>query len=98
MWVLEGRPKSGKPDAAEGSSNADREFGRFRTYLGQKDVQCHRMVGFDKDGNVIMDTQYTNIKVNEKIDPAVFKYTPPRGAIIRDMPQDAPAAPEPTTP
>ena len=36
------------------------------------------------------DAQFTNIKVNGALDPALFKYTPPAGARVMDMTKGAP--------
>jgi outer membrane lipoprotein-sorting protein len=45
---------------------------------------ARRVLIYDKDGKERMNTQFTNVKVNQPIDPALFKYTPPEGAKVQD--------------
>jgi len=94
MWVLEGTPKNKAPaaPAAVGPHGMGQqgEPGKVRFYIGQKDLMCHRFRDYDKDGNEQADMQFTNLKVNGALDPALFKYTPPEGALIMDMTKGMP--------
>jgi len=85
MWVLEGTPKA---------ENARRlsDIAKALYFVGQKDLVCHRIRVYDKDGNEVSDVQLTNIKLNGKLDPALFKYTPPDGVRVADFTQGPPNA------
>jgi outer membrane lipoprotein-sorting protein len=66
------------------------EPGKVRIYISQKDLMCHRFRDYDKDGSELADMQFTNLKVNGALDPALFKYTPPEGALVMDMTKGMP--------
>ena len=92
MWVLEGTPKEKAADnAGPGARHGGPAFGKAKIYVGQKDFACHRLIGYDKAGAEVTDTQFTNIKVNQPVDPALFKYTPPADARIMDMTKGRPS-------
>jgi outer membrane lipoprotein-sorting protein len=84
MWVLEGTPKAGTAAAAP-SGPAGQQPGKIRISVGQKDNFPHRWILYAKDGTEMAETQITNVKLNPKLDDALFKYTPPAGAQVMDM-------------
>ena len=94
MWVLEGTPKEKAADAPPAGgrriSPQAGEPAKIQIYLGQTDFLCHRFRAYDKADKEISDVQFTNIKVNGALDPALFKYTPPPGARVMDMTKGAP--------
>jgi len=92
MWVLEGTPKEKAADAppAGGMGPQALKPAKVHIYIGQKDLLCHRFRSYDKEGNETADVQFTNIKVNGALDPALFKYTPPPGARVMDMTKGTP--------
>jgi outer membrane lipoprotein-sorting protein len=90
MWVLEGVLKATAAAAAAPGQQGDPE--KIRAFIGQKDSIVHRIIAFDKAGTEMMDMQMSNVKVNAKVDPALFKYTPPADAKVMDMTKDVPAA------
>jgi len=75
VWVLEG-PAKAVP--------TDDDMGKVRMLVSQNDCMARRVLIYDKDGKERMNTQFTNVKVNQPIDPALFKYTPPEGAKVQD--------------
>jgi outer membrane lipoprotein-sorting protein len=42
-------------------------------------------IGYDSAGKEISKVTVTDIKVNEKMDPKIFKFTPPEGVTVQDM-------------
>lgn len=95
MWVLEGMPKVGDK-AAPARSGMGMRMGpaappdKVRISVGQKDNFVHRFVQIDKAGKETSEMQFTNIKANQKVDPKLFKYTPPPGARVMDMTKGMP--------
>ena len=96
MWVLEGAPKverveMKRPTMRGGMGPRPTEQpGKLRISVGQKDSYMHRFTQFDKAGKETSEMQFTNIKVNGKLAPSLFKYTPPRGAQVMDMTKGMP--------
>jgi len=77
MYVLEG---AAPQDGTEKKS--------MRLWVGQDDLFVHRRIATDQRENEPepnTDTrEFLNLKVNWKIDPALFTYTPPEGATVTD--------------
>ena len=73
-WVLEG-PRKG--DALPPA--------RVRISVGQDDLALRRTIVYDEGGKKIAEVQFTNVKVNQPIEPSLFKYTPPEGAKVEDQ-------------
>jgi outer membrane lipoprotein-sorting protein len=90
MWVLEGTPKPKPKTPARGMMMEPPMPGKVRMFVGQKDTLCHRYIMYNKAGKETVDTQMTKMKLNGKLDPALFKYTPPRGAQVMDMSKGMP--------
>jgi outer membrane lipoprotein-sorting protein len=98
MWILEGTPKAKAAPAkaevaAKDAAGMDppTQTGKSHFYIGQKDLMTHRVITFDKaSGKEMADIQFTNIKLNPKLDPSLFKYTPPEGANVMDMTKGMP--------
>ena len=57
---------------------------RVRYYVSQKDLGIRRMVTYNKQGKETTRYELTNVKINEKVDPKLFEYTPPANAKIID--------------
>ncbi len=100
MWVLEGAPKNETvemkrmtPRGGMGMPPQAEQPGKIRMSVGQKDSYLHRTILYDKAGKETSETQMTNIKVNGKVDPKLFKYTPPPGATVMDMTKGMPGIP-----
>ena len=60
---------------------------RVRISVGQDDLALRRTICYDKDGKKTGEVQFTNVKVNQPIEPSLFKYTPPEGAKVEDQPK-----------
>jgi len=65
-----------------------------KIWVGQDDSIVRRVVRTvrfaDKDQPWVTTTEWLNMKVNEKVDPALFVYAPPEGAKIDDRTQPKP--------
>jgi len=96
MWVLEGASKAKDEEGAGAAGGMGMGMGmmeqpaKARLSIGQKDSLLHRIILYNKEGKEMSEMQITNAKVNEKIDPALFKYTPPPGAKVMDMTKGMP--------
>jgi outer membrane lipoprotein-sorting protein len=55
---------------------------KVRIDVGQEDLMVHCVRSYDAGDNEFADAQYTNVKVNLTLNPALFKYTPPVGARV----------------
>ena len=75
-WVFEATPK--QPESP-------REPSKTKYYIRQKDAAMVKMVGFDPSGKEFMTVTTTDIKYNEKLDPALFDFKVPEGVPVRDM-------------
>jgi outer membrane lipoprotein-sorting protein len=67
-------------------------------FVSQSDCMARQILFYDKDGKEFMDDQFTNVKTNQPVDPALFKYTPPDGVKINDMTGGVLPAPKEKTP
>lgn len=72
-WVLEGPRKGGAVP------------GKIRIFVGQDDLAARRSIHYDEGGKKNGEVQFTNVKVNQPIEPSLFKYTPPEGAKVDDQ-------------
>ena len=50
----------------------------------------HRIRTYGKNDAELSDMQFSNLKINPTLDPALFKYTPPEGARVVDMTKGMP--------
>lgn len=57
---------------------------RMKMLGGTKDLILRRWVIWTSLGPMVETVEYFNLKVDQKIDPEVFKYTPPEGAKVED--------------
>lgn len=75
-WVIEMTPKQMNPMAPSGKSTHafDKETGLMI-----------RMIGMDQTGKEMTRTTVTDIKLNEKLDPKSFTFTPPEGVTVTDV-------------
>jgi outer membrane lipoprotein-sorting protein len=96
-WILEGTPKAKPADkaadkTAAGAPSMDpaAQVGKVRINVGQTDNMTRRVRTYDKADQEVSDMQMTNIKLNGTLDPALFKYTPPEGAMIMDLTKGMP--------
>ncbi len=55
-----------------------------RYYVDQEELYVRRFVTYDAQGTEIIRFELTNVKLNEKVDPKLFEYTPPKGVEIID--------------
>ena len=77
----------------EGKSKTDRKTGRpeqsKKVWVGQEDLFVHRDVTTraqkDPTKPWVRTVEFTGIKVDQKVDPELFKYTPPKGVQVQDM-------------
>ncbi len=89
MYLLEG-----SLDPAELAGNAVFEAESHCVWVRQADfivrrtTTTTRLVGRDQQAVVAKD--WLNVKVNQKVDPALFVYTPPEGAKVVDNTQPEP--------
>jgi len=81
MYVLEGKAKEAQP----GQPGPER---RRKIWVGQEDLLVHRDVtttaGEDPAKRRVETLEFSEIKVDQKVDPALFKYTPPAGVEVED--------------
>lgn len=84
-WVIEMTPK----DAA-----LKAQMSKSVTYYDQKTGLMAKQIGYDGEGKVMSTMTVSDVKINEKIDPKVFTFTPPPGVQVQDMTnaQNPPAA------
>ena len=81
---------------------------KLKLWISKDDYLPRRLVissqMSDNKGTVVHTTDYLKVKVNEKVDPAVFTYTPPEGVQVEDIsgrplpPEPKPESTTPTTP
>lgn len=95
-YLLEGLRKTEAPPGARVPEI------KIKLWLSKDDYLPRRLVinteMSDKKGVVVHTTDYLKVKVNEKVDPAVFAYTPPEGVQVEDLSnRPVPKAPEPAT-
>ncbi|MCL4693848.1 MAG: hypothetical protein KJ060_15215 [Candidatus Hydrogenedentes bacterium] len=57
----------------------------IRFYVDKSTGIQVRSILLDDEGNAMLTTDYTDIKVNPEIDPKRFEYTPPPGVEVIDM-------------
>jgi len=66
---------------------------KMKVWVRQADFIIRKRVltmqGADEDKPMVFTMEFLNVKVNEKVDPALFVYTPPEGAKIIDHTQPA---------
>jgi outer membrane lipoprotein-sorting protein len=88
MFVLEG---SQAPDRLAQMQSKEN---KVKLWIGQDDMIPYRLISTGQRANQeqtnVTTMEFLNVKLNEKIDPEIFKYTPPPGAIIRDMTKPKP--------
>lgn len=80
MYTLEGKPKAGAAKSDMGG-----EIKKVKYYFDQSTLVMRRMVMFGADGKEFNRFDLTNVKLNEAVDMKLFEYTPPAGAVVRDM-------------
>lgn len=79
-WVLIAKPKQTQPGMPT----------KTCYYFRQKDGVFVQWIGYDASDKKNMITTFTDIKVNEKIDPARFEFKVPDGVQVMDMTQQEP--------
>ncbi len=90
MYVLEGsRTFEVKVDDEEDAFPVT--LVRQKVLVGTEDLILHRWVmrssrpGAGREQDMVETVEYFNIKVDQKIDPELFKYTPPDGTEVVDL-------------
>jgi outer membrane lipoprotein-sorting protein len=91
-WVFDGTPKV--KDASGDPRDPMARVSKVKFYIGQSDLLLRQYMAYDKGGNEMMNVQFSNSKVNGKVDRALFKYTPPPGAHVMDMTKGRPGMPD----
>jgi outer membrane lipoprotein-sorting protein len=79
MYVLEGKPKV----PPQGIS-----ITTVKCYADEESLMLRRMVMLDEADKELTRFDLTNVKINEKLDPKMFDYTPPDDARIVDRTKD----------
>lgn len=74
VYAIEAKPKS----AAAGG-------GKVISYFAKDTGLLLRMVNYDNQGRLMSNINYTDIKVNPKIDPGRFVFKAPEGVQVMDM-------------
>ena len=75
-WVVHAKPKkAGQPGQPV----------KVAFYFRQKDAATVQMIGYDASDKKVMNTEYTDIKFNEKLDPKRFEFEVPEGVQVMDM-------------
>ena len=75
--VIEGRPK---PDHKVEFPGLD----RLLLYFDRETGLQSKVLALDKAGNKLTEVTFTDVVQNPPIDPAIFTYTIPRGAEVKD--------------
>ena len=74
-WVLISKAKQTQPGAPN----------KTCYYFRQKDGIAIQTIGYDDSGKKIMTSTLSDIKINQKIDPARFEFKVPEGVQVMDM-------------
>lgn len=75
-WVIEGTPK----DATMKSQQ-----GRMVSWFDKKTGLPIKMVGYTPAGKEMSTTTFSDVKIDEKLSPELFTFTPPAGVQVMDM-------------
>ncbi|HOD50976.1 MAG TPA: hypothetical protein PLM14_03075 [Candidatus Hydrogenedentes bacterium] len=82
VYVFELRPKQ---DAEKQSNAAGKpQFDKTLLSLSRKTGFPIRMLMFGQEETPLMTVDYRDYKIDPKLDPARFTYTPPPGAVVMD--------------
>jgi len=81
MWVLEGIARVG-PTTSPATLQM---MARVKYYVDRKDLGIRRMTTYSADGRETIRCDITHVKLDGKVDDALFKYTPPPYAKLMDM-------------
>ena len=81
-WVFEGAPH-----AAIRVPAPARNLKKVRICVAKSDGLARRMTFIDWRDDSMMKTTYDNVKVNPDVKPELFRYTPPKGAVVIDRTQ-----------
>jgi len=65
-------------------------MGRTVSYHDKKTGVSIKNVSYDGDGKVTSTTLTTNIKIDEKVDPAQFVFKAPPGVTVQDLTKETP--------
>lgn len=76
-WVIDARPKM--PNPQPGAPTV------LTHYIRKKDGFEVKLVGVNADGKTVLETTYSDIHLNEPIDPSRFKFVPPEGVNVMDI-------------
>ncbi len=94
IYVLHGELRDEFRKQLPADSHADAMFGAVRVTYGVKDGFPRSVEMLGTDGVAWMTRTFKNVKLNGKIDDAVFTYTPPAGVQVIDMSERMKAGPE----
>jgi len=75
-WVIEGTPKDAAMKAQQG---------RVVSWYDKKTGLPLKMAVYTPDGKALSTTTFSDIKVDEKVSPGMFKFEPPAGVQVMDM-------------
>lgn len=75
-WVMEMVPKDAQTKT---------QMSKSVVSFDQKTGLMVKQVGYDAQGKVMSTTNVSDIKINEKLDPALFVFKAPEGVQVQDM-------------
>ena len=77
-WVIQATP-------LEQAATQPGEPAKTVYYFRQKDGATAQILGYDAEGNKTTTAKFTEIKFDEKLDPANFEFKAPEGVQVMDM-------------
>jgi outer membrane lipoprotein-sorting protein len=85
-WAIETRPKLSKEEQSQAARASDpMAEATTRSYYSKENGVVLKVVTRDKNGDVIQTAETTDVKLNAKVDPELFKFKAPEGVQIADM-------------
>ncbi|OGV73120.1 MAG: hypothetical protein A3K19_19860 [Lentisphaerae bacterium RIFOXYB12_FULL_65_16] len=77
------------PDAQGAPNNPLPSDGKMKVWLGTADGMVRKVAMADPAGAEVMTQTYSNVKINGDIPDSKFEFTPPEGAQVMDMTEQA---------
>ena len=79
VFVLKATKKAGRPGSAE----------TLEFYIDEDSLTVRRNVVRHPENGAVYRTEYSAYKLNGAVDPKIFVYTPPEGAVVEDRTKQA---------